>query len=91
MMFQCQLMIDPVMAADGFTYEREAIELWLKGHDTPHQSAAGEQDGDAQHDGAAADCSLVRASARHPQAYRQATGRGRRRCSRSHAPAAEAR
>ena len=22
------------MAADGFTYEREAIELWLKGHDT---------------------------------------------------------
>ena len=34
MNFQCQLMIDPVFAADGFTYEREAIELWLKGHDT---------------------------------------------------------
>ena len=34
MNFQCQLMIDPVIAADGFTYEREAIELWLKGHDT---------------------------------------------------------
>ena len=34
MHFQCQLMIDPVMAADGFTYEREAIELWLQGHDT---------------------------------------------------------
>jgi len=34
MNFQCQLMIDPVIAADGFTYEREAIELWLQGHDT---------------------------------------------------------
>ena len=34
MHFQCQLMIDPVFAADGFTYEREAIELWLQGHDT---------------------------------------------------------
>ena len=34
MHFQCQLLVDPVFASDGFTYEREAIELWLKGHDT---------------------------------------------------------
>ena len=34
MHFQCQLLVDPVIAADGFTYEREAIELWLQGHDT---------------------------------------------------------
>jgi len=26
------LMEDPVMAADGFTYERKAIMEWLKGH-----------------------------------------------------------
>ena len=26
-------MADPVVASDGFTYEREAIELWMKGHD----------------------------------------------------------
>lgn len=24
------VMIDPVIAMDGFSYEREAIELWLK-------------------------------------------------------------
>jgi len=29
-----QIMIDPVMAADGYTYEREAIEQWLQAHDT---------------------------------------------------------
>lgn len=29
-----QIMIDPVMAADGYTYEREAIEQWLQTHDT---------------------------------------------------------
>lgn len=29
-----QIMIDPVMAADGHTYEREAIEQWLQTHDT---------------------------------------------------------
>ena len=34
MMFQCQLLVDPVIAADGFTYEREAIVQWLEGHDT---------------------------------------------------------
>jgi hypothetical protein len=28
------LMIDPVVAADGFTYERQAIEGWLQQHDT---------------------------------------------------------
>jgi hypothetical protein len=27
-------MADPVMASDGFTYERESIELWMKSHDT---------------------------------------------------------
>ncbi len=25
---------DPVVAADGFTFEREAIEAWLKQHNT---------------------------------------------------------
>jgi ankyrin repeat protein len=29
-----QVMIDPVIAADGHTYEREAIEKWLEAHDT---------------------------------------------------------
>ena len=29
-----QIMIDPVFTADGFTYEREAIENWLKTHNT---------------------------------------------------------
>ena len=29
-----QVMIDPAMAADGHTYEREAIEKWLDAHDT---------------------------------------------------------
>ena len=29
-----QIMIDPVIAADGHTYEREAIEEWLQTHDT---------------------------------------------------------
>jgi hypothetical protein len=28
-----KLMADPVMAGDGFTYEREAIEEWLEGGD----------------------------------------------------------
>jgi len=28
------LMVDPVMAMDGFTYEREAIAAWLRRHDT---------------------------------------------------------
>jgi hypothetical protein len=27
-------MVDPVVAADGFTYERDAIVQWLKGRDT---------------------------------------------------------
>ena len=30
---QC-LMTDPVITEDGFTYERSAIEHWLKDHDT---------------------------------------------------------
>lgn len=29
-----EIMVDPVVAADGSTYERKAIEDWLKGHDT---------------------------------------------------------
>ena len=30
-----QLMLDPVIAQDGFTYERSAIEMWFKnGNDT---------------------------------------------------------
>ena len=32
MVFSFDLMTDPVVASDGFTYEREAIELWMKGH-----------------------------------------------------------
>ena len=30
MVFSFDLMIDPVVASDGFTYEREAIEKWFK-------------------------------------------------------------
>ena len=26
-----EIMLDPVIAADGYTYERRAIESWLKG------------------------------------------------------------
>jgi hypothetical protein len=30
-------MVDPVIAADGFTYERHAIEEWLEDNDdSPH-------------------------------------------------------
>merc|ERR1712146_346013 len=29
-----ELMRDPVFTADGQTYEREAIEAWLRDHDT---------------------------------------------------------
>src|SRR5690348_3851030 len=29
-----QIMIEPVFAADGHTYEREALEKWLVTHDT---------------------------------------------------------
>ena len=28
------LIVDPVVAEDGWTYEREAIDLWLRGKDT---------------------------------------------------------
>lgn len=28
----CQLMIDPVIGSDGYTYERSAIETWLRTH-----------------------------------------------------------
>jgi hypothetical protein len=33
MAFDSELMADPVMASDGITYERHAIELWMKTHD----------------------------------------------------------
>ena len=33
MAFRCNLMADPVVAADGITYERTAIELWMSSHD----------------------------------------------------------
>jgi hypothetical protein len=37
MAFQCALMNDPVVAADGHTYNRHDIENWLKQHNTsPH-------------------------------------------------------
>jgi hypothetical protein len=34
MAFECTLMDDPVVAADGHTYNRVDIETWLKEHDT---------------------------------------------------------
>ena len=33
MAFRCNLMADPVVASDGITYERSAIEQWMSGHD----------------------------------------------------------
>ena len=30
----CDVMVDPVMAADGHTYERASIETWLEQHET---------------------------------------------------------
>ena len=34
MAFLCTLMDDPVVASDGFTYNREEIQNWFKHHDT---------------------------------------------------------
>jgi hypothetical protein len=34
MAFSCDLMDDPVVAADGFTYERSSITEWLISHST---------------------------------------------------------
>eukprot|EP00961_Rhodomonas_salina_P173653 2341958-Rhodomonas_salina.1 len=34
------VMRDPVIAADGLTYERDAIERWLEGHDTSPRTGA---------------------------------------------------
>ena len=34
MAFECTLMDDPIVAADGHTYNRVDIEKWLKEHDT---------------------------------------------------------
>ena len=34
MAFSCDLMHDPVVAADGFTYERSSITEWLSSHST---------------------------------------------------------
>ena len=40
--FRChitgKIMLDPVVAADGEIYEREAIEVWLETHDTAPKS-----------------------------------------------------
>jgi hypothetical protein len=33
MAFQCNLMVDPVVASDGFTYERTSIQNWMKESD----------------------------------------------------------
>ena len=33
MAFECTLMEDPVVAADGHTYDREQIQIWLQQHD----------------------------------------------------------
>lgn len=30
----CELLFDPVLAADGHTYDRSAIERWLSRHST---------------------------------------------------------
>ena len=36
--FECpilfEIMVDPVIMADGFSYERSAIEDWLRTHNT---------------------------------------------------------
>ena len=34
MAFECTLMDEPIVAADGHTYNRVEIEKWLKEHDT---------------------------------------------------------
>eukprot|EP00961_Rhodomonas_salina_P226412 3061166-Rhodomonas_salina.1 len=34
------VMSDPVIAADGLTYEREGIERWLEQHDTSPRTGA---------------------------------------------------
>ena len=36
----CDIMNDPVICADGFTYDRQSIELWLSTHDTSPMSNA---------------------------------------------------
>jgi hypothetical protein len=36
----CEVMADPVMCADGFTYERAAIERWLGSHVTSPKTNA---------------------------------------------------
>lgn len=35
-----RIMIDPVMTADGHSYERTKIEEWLQNHDTSHSTGA---------------------------------------------------
>ena len=42
--FECpilfEMMTDPVLASDGFSYERSAIESWLRTHDTSPKTNA---------------------------------------------------
>jgi hypothetical protein len=40
MSFSMELMVDPVMAAYGFTYERASIEKWLVNHNTSPTTGA---------------------------------------------------
>ena len=40
MTFSFKLMVDPVTAADGFTYERASIEEWFREHDTSPRTGA---------------------------------------------------
>ncbi len=35
-----ELMEDPVVCADGYAYERVALEAWLAGHDTSPMTGA---------------------------------------------------
>lgn len=34
MIFHTDIMADPVVASDGFTYERVCMEQWMQDHDT---------------------------------------------------------
>jgi hypothetical protein len=42
MAFSCEIMDDPVVAADGYTYNRKEITTWLKKHNVetlPHDAS----------------------------------------------------
>ena len=86
MIFLATLMADPVVASDGFTYERKSIEDWMEGHDvSPTTNQPLEHIHNPQCHGTQADCSMVRgeqrASAHAPKTSRQDSGCRRQRCS----------